>query len=497
MTGENSSPTGTVAHAALWTVAGRQLERVLGIASIAVTARLLLPSDFGLVGMALSVLAIIEVFSSFGLDWALVRTKTPTREHFDTAFTLRVLFALATWATACALAYPAALMYKDSRVVPLIITLGFANLIGACDNIGIAEFRRRLNFIPEFRIRVASKVASVVACWGFALATHSYWSLVAGLAAQRLAGVALSYRLSEFRPRLSLARRRDLFSFSVWFLAGNLVQAFRGQFSQFFIGRTFGPHFVGIYGTANEFSAIASTEIAAPLNRAVFGRYAEMQGDRELLREAFEDVSGFIWLIGLPAALGIGSCAHELVLVLLGAHWAEAAALLQVLAIAGVFAVMGANTAYVYWALGRSRFVLSLELLAAVTFAVCTIAFARAYGVFGVAIAQCAASGLVLAVNYAVLRKTLDLSFAAMGRRLWRVVLAAGVMYIAVAALQVRLSVLGIQSPVARLSLLVPAGVVVYAITLSGLWWTLGKPTGPEQKAAERISRFLVTRRLA
>jgi O-antigen/teichoic acid export membrane protein len=354
-----------------------------------------------------------------------------------------------------------------------------------------------LNFLPEFRIKVASKLASLVACWGFALATHSYWSLVAGLVASRLVSVALSYRFSEFRPRLSLARRRDLLSFSVWFLAGNLVKAFRDQFSQFFIGRTFGPHFVGVYGTANEFSAIASTEIAAPLNRAVFGRYAEMQGNRDLLREAFEDVSGFIWLIGLPAALGIGSCSHELVSVLLGSHWAETATLLQVLAIAGVFGVMGANTAYVYWALGRSRFVLTLELLAAVAFVVCTMAFARAYGVVGVAIAQCAASGLVLAVNYGVLRKTLDLSFAAMGRRLWRVVVAAGVMYIAVAALQDRLTVLGIQSPIARLSLLVPAGVVVYLTILSSLWWTLGKPTGPEQKVAERISKFLARRRLA
>jgi lipopolysaccharide exporter len=491
MTAESSSPTGTVTRAALWTVAGRQLERVLGIASIAVTARLLLPSDFGLVGMAFSVLAMIEVFSSFGFDWALVRLKNPTREHFDTAFTLRVIFGLGTCATMCVFAYPAAAMYKDSRVVPLIVALGFASLLGSADNIGLAEFRRRLNFLPEFQIKVWSKLASLVACWGLAWATHSYWSLVGGIVAARLASVILSYRFSEFRPRLSLARRGDLTSFSIWFLAGNLVQALRGQFSQFYIGRVFGAHFVGVYGTANEFSAIASTEIAAPLNRAVFGRYAEMQGNRELLRQAFEDVSGFIWLLGLPAALGIGVCAPELVLVLLGARWADSAPLLQVLAIAGVFGVMAGNTAYVYWALGRSRLVLTLDLLAAVVFIGCTVAFARVYGVVGVAIAQCAASGLVLAVNYAVLRKTLDLSFAAMGARLWRIVVSAGVMYVGVAALRTLLSDLGVRSAIVRLSLLVPAGVVLYAIIVSSLWWVVGKPIGPEQKAAARLAAFL------
>jgi len=487
----DASP-GSVTHAAAWTIAARQLERVLGIASISVTARLLTPSDFGLVGMALAVLAVIEVFSSFGFDWALVRLGDPTREHFDTAWTLRLLLGLATFAAACAAAFPAAAMYRDNRIVPLIATIGLANVIGSLENIGLVEFRRRMDFKPEFQMRLWTKVASLLACWSLAWATRSYWSLVGAIIVARLVGVALSYRLSSFRPRPSLARRRDLLSFSVWMLAGNLVQVFRGRFSEFFIGRTFGPHFVGVYGVASEFSTIASTEVAAPLNRAVFGRYAQMQGDRDLLRQGFERVSGFIWLIGLPAALGIAVCARELVSVLLGRQWAESASLLQILAAAGVFAVMAANTQYVYWALGRGRFVMALELLAAAAFIALTLSFAGRWGVAGVAFAQCVASALVLVVNYAVLRRTLNLSWTATGHRLWRVVASAAVMYASVAALREVLLLHGVDSAPGRLGLLVPAGIAVYAVTLSGLWLVLGRPDGPEQGVYERVSPLVV-----
>jgi lipopolysaccharide exporter len=485
--------SGSVARAAAWTIAARQLERVLGIVSISVTARLLTPGDFGLVGMALAVLAVIEVFSSFGFDWALVRMSDPTKEHFDTAWTLRMVFGLATFAAACVAAYPAAAMYRDDRIVPLIAALGLAATIGSLENIGIVEFRRRMDFMPEFQVRFWSKVASLVACWGLAWATRSYWSLVGAVIAARLVTVGLSYALSPYRPRPSLARRSDLLSFSVWMLAGNLVQVFRARFSEFFIGRTFGAHSVGVYGVASEFSAIASTELAAPLNRAVFGRYAQMQGDRNLLREGFERVSGLIWLVGLPAALGIGACARELIAVLLGRQWADSAALLQVLAAAGVVAVMAGNTQYVYWALGRSRFVMVLELVATAAFIVLTLIFARGQGVIGVALAQCVASALVLLVNYSALRRTLNLSWAAMGHRLWRIVTAAGVMLVSVVALRGALLGHGLDSAPGRLGLLVPAGIAVYAVALGSLWLILGRPEGPERVVIERAAPIFVT----
>ena len=82
---------GMVARGVAWMLLARAADRIGGILSIAVMARFLAPNDFGMFQMALSVMALVEVFTLFGFDWALIRHPDPTREHFDTAFTLQLI----------------------------------------------------------------------------------------------------------------------------------------------------------------------------------------------------------------------------------------------------------------------------------------------------------------------------------------------------------------------------------------------------------------------
>jgi lipopolysaccharide exporter len=472
--------------AAGWVIFGRQAERLIGVASIAILARLLTPADFGVVGMASAAAALVEVIGAFGFDWALVRIKTPSRAHYDTAWTLRLIVGLGTGVLMSMAAYPAADYYGVPAVAPVIIAMSANALIGAFENIGTTDFRREMRFGKEIGLRLAGKLCGFACAVAIAELYSSYWALVLGVTAGRLGTVAGSYVLSAYRPKWCLSARRDMLSFSIWLLVGNVMDVLRSKFAEILIGRSFGPRSVGFFSMASELSGLATTEFASPINRVMFTRYSSHQRDIGLLREGFQRTSGVIWAVGLPAAVGIGACAHEIINVLLGRQWADAALLLQVLAAAGAINIMASNTHYVYWALARSRFVAVLDVIATLVFVPTTIILGQSFGVTGVAAAQVVAATVVLIVNYWVLMRTLDMSAWTVLSRHWRIAAASVLMGVAVVGGGRWLNAAAVPA-LARLAAMVAVGAVSYFVLLGVLWLACLRPAGPEQECLELI----------
>jgi O-antigen/teichoic acid export membrane protein len=441
--------------------------------------------------MAGSVVALTEVLSAFGFDWALVRVRNPTRAHYDSAWSLRVLSGLVTFAVLAVAAHPAALYFHQPAIAWIIIALAANGLLSAVENIGIVDFRRHMRFDLEFRMRIAGKVAGVIAAVGWAVATHSYWALVIGITATRLTSVVLSYVMHDFRPHWDISQRGELLNFSVWLLLGNAVEAFRARFADLWLGRHLGSASVGLYSMASELSALASTEFAAPINRAVYTTYLELGDDLEALRTRFLRVSGLIWAIGVPAAVGLGVCAKQIVAVLLGSQWHEAARVLGMLAIAGGITVTASNTHYVYWALGRPKFVTVLSMIGTTAFVALTVVLGNQYGLLGVAGAQVLASSLVVVLNYVALVRTLNLRIMELLSRNWRPLLASLVMAVAIGYIPGAFAHIGVDNAAPQLAAMVISGVCVYFASLGGIWIAFSRPPGPESDVFEFIQNAL------
>lgn len=478
-----SPTTPSLSNAAAWSLGTKFADQLVGIVSISILARLLSPDDFGIVAMASAFVALIEVFASFGFDWALVKTQAPSRQHYDTAWTLKLLLATGTCIVLSLAAIPASNALNAPAVAPLMVAMGLNGLLGGLENIGVVDFRRTLRFDRDFRYRMAGRMAGLIAAVSTAWLTGSYWALVVGVTASRMVTVLSSYLMHPFRPRWSLAKRSDLLQFSIWLMAGNVVELARQKFADLWLGRRFGPGSVGFYSMAAQLSAIASTELAAPINRAVFTRYAQMSSEATSLRESFLRVSGLIWVIGVPAAIGTGVCADLIVAVLLGDKWTDTSRVLQILALSGLFGVMAGNTHYVYWALGRSRFVTMLSAVGLTIFVTLAIVLGSSYGLLGVAVAQVTASGVTLLLNYSALIKTLSTSLSEIVTRIFRIPLAGAVMALVVYGSTTFLWSHVTGAPVLRLLLAVLTGVVTYFSALWTIWSILGRPDGPERDA--------------
>jgi lipopolysaccharide exporter len=343
----------SVARGTVLTVAMRWTDRLIGLISTLILARLLAPDDIGVIAMATLVIALADVLFDLGVNVALIRNRDATQAHFDTAWTLRLIqTALST--LLLILAAPAVADYfNDARVEAVLQILAFTLLLSGLENIGVIVFHKAMQFGAEFRFLFLRRIGGFIVTIGAAWMLQSYWALVIGTLATRLIGVMLSYWMHPMRPRLGLAAFYDIFLVSQWMLVRGVGEFLHNNLHRILVGRWTSTSTMGAYTLANEISTMPSTELLAPMNRALFPALAEASANPVELKRLLLLAQGLQALIAIPAAVGLALVADEAVLVLLGAKWREAIPLLQLLALIGIAQSLTATGGYILLVLGR------------------------------------------------------------------------------------------------------------------------------------------------
>jgi O-antigen/teichoic acid export membrane protein len=482
---------GEITRGAAWMVLFRLCDRSVGVVSTTLLARLLLPADFGLVAMAMSVIALIEMATSFSFEIALIQKSDPEREHYDTAWTLNILCAAGGACVTASLAHPVASFYADPRLVAVLWAIAAAWLVSGFENVATVNFRRRMDFAAEFRFMAAKRLIAFVVTMAAALAFRSYWALIVGMATGRLAGVALSYVMEPFRPRWSLARSRDLFSFSGWLQANKLAGAILSKTPHFFVGRIFGAQNLGAYSVGSEISQLAHTELVAPINRAMFPGYARLVGDRPLFRRTCIEATAAILLIVLPVSVFVAVLAEPMVRVLLGAQWADAVPVVQVLAFAGAVSALTSNNVTAYLALGRphlSTVIVSARLL---VLAAAALIVVSGQGMVSVAYAELIAALASLLVSLPILFAAIELRVGDYLATLWRPLIGSAAMGAGIGLLEHAIGRDGsFGNATLQLAAGVPVGLVLYAFFVWVMWLCSGRRDSVESLAARRLLAF-------
>jgi lipopolysaccharide exporter len=143
-----SSAMQQIARGSAWMIAARWSMRGIGLISTIILARLLEPTDFGVVAMAMVAVGFIRVFSEAGQDLAVIRHPNPTAEHFDTAWTMSVCAGFIVALVLVAIAPLAGWYYHEPRVVPVIRFIAIVPLVEGFINVGtVAGFQRALSFL--------------------------------------------------------------------------------------------------------------------------------------------------------------------------------------------------------------------------------------------------------------------------------------------------------------------------------------------------------------
>ena len=494
MVGGSKSVNGQMATGAAWTVLFMLIDRCMGLISTVILARLLVPEDFGLIALATSVIAILELLGAFGLDTALIQQPDAGRQQFDTVWTFNVLFGLGMGLVVAGLAAPAAGFYGDPQLVSVMVVLGFGRAIQGFENVGVIAFRKEMAFDKEFKYLLTKRFATtVLVTIPLAFALRSYWALLAGTLAGTCIGVALSYALHPFRPRPSLAALGQLMTFSRWLFVTRLVEFFYSRMADLIVGRWAGTAALGSFTIAREVVRVPTRELAASVHRAVFPGYVKLADDRALLRRQYLKVTSILLLLILPAGIGLSLLAEPIVLILLGAKWKETVPLIQILSINGVLAVLLSTVHYVNLAVGMSR-ATSLVLAAHPCISVpLMLWWVPSYAAQGAVAAMLTASVVTAPLNFQLLGRAIEFGRRDLLDILWRPGAGSLVMIGAVLAIKTYCAELtsSLSGQIAYVVLVSAGGALVYAATILLLWWWWrGDPDSAEAWLLERAAKL-------
>jgi lipopolysaccharide exporter len=482
-----------IAKSGTWTVTMRLANRGIGFFSTMILARLLVPADFGLVGTAMIFVSLVELVNAYSLHIYLVQKKDLADEDLNTAWTFQAMICTFQAGLLMALGVPISRFFDSSNLLPIIFALAGSVLIAGFKNIGVMYFQRDMRFQIEFILVNGSKLFSFLVTVGLAFLLKNYWALVVGIVANRGAELILSYILHPYRPKFHLSAFRKLIGFSKWIYFDNLLIFLGQRGPESIISKAAGQEIFGLFSVSYDIAMLPTSEMIAPINRAVFPGYVKMNKvDSVELQKGYLNVLNVIALIAIPAAVGIAVTADVLIPLLLGVKWLPAVPMIQVLAIAGGFASLSSNAGAVFLSKGRPWVLTWISALRVGILLPAVWIFLVEMGPAGAAMAYLLTSAVMCIVWFLIIIRVLNLNLRTIAYQLYRPLIAVTAMYFAVRfVVFLLMPVDGTLQNILVAAVMILTGFVAFVVVDGFLWLFAGRPVAAEKRIIDLIQGIL------
>ena len=332
---------------------------VIGI----ILARLLSPSDYGLIGMLAVFIAISNVFIEGGLAKALIQRQNCQDIDYSTAFVANVVMAVCIYLLLFFCSPWIADFYDEPILTDLTRVLGLNFVLGSFNIVQRARLMANVDFKSLAQINVASTIISGGIGIGMAYMGFGVWALVGQSIGSTIVLMALFPLYSKWRPSLkfSIDSFNHLFGFGSKLMITGVMSTIINNISTLCIGRYYKSHQLGYYTRASSFSELISFTVFEVLGNVTFPVLSGLQNERERLIQVYKKSLFFTAVIMFPIMILTTLLAKPIVLFLLTDKWLPCVALMQWLLLARMFLPVSAINMNVLNAIGRSDLYMKLD----------------------------------------------------------------------------------------------------------------------------------------
>jgi teichuronic acid exporter len=378
-------------------VATQLTQFVFGI----ILARLLTPSDYGIVGMVAIFFIIVDTLQDGGFGVALLQQKEVFTIDYNTVFWLNILLSLLLY---CILYFSAPLIaqfYQDIRLISIIRIIGLSSVIKAIGSTQGAYLSKCQHYMMQSKVYYFALVAGSIIAVLFAWFGYGFWSLIIKSFATTIFLTIGWWMISPWKPvfKLSFNSLKKLFPFGSKMLVTSLFDNFFNNIYSMLIGKVYNAQSLGYYNRAKGFIDLPDMSIRGVILSVLFPALSYYQDDNKKLKDYYKRVLILLAFVLFPIYSILFFAASPMILVLITSKWLPAVALLQILCIKSLFYPFESINGSVLNVKGKSSYLLITTLLRRAVFILLIIITIR-FGITGLIWGLVADSFVAAALNY-------------------------------------------------------------------------------------------------
>ena len=341
----------------IWSSVGQFGTMALSFLSNLVLARLLLPSDYGCVGMLHVFIAISNVFVSAGFGSALIQKKDPTHLDYSSVFYWTVVSSIVLYWVLFFCSPAIARFYDMPELSPVLRVQSLGLVIQTLVTIQTVQLQKQLRFKELSKRNIYASLAGAIVAIIMALAGYGVWSLVVSHLVGVTTSVILLWGMSSWRPTLEFSWRslKGLFAFGGMVALSSLFDTIYTNILSFVLGKWYTSSDLGYYTQARKLEQVPTGTLSKIVSNVTFPVLSSIQESPARFLSGVRHCLKSVMFLNVPIMVLLVVIARPLILLLYGSRWEVSSSYFQILCIGGVFFTMNSLNVTIIKALGKGK----------------------------------------------------------------------------------------------------------------------------------------------
>ncbi len=368
-----------------WMGALRAVTRSLALVKIAILARILLPAQFGIYGIATLVLGFLEMLTETGINIFLIQQKEKIDEYIDSAWVVSIIRGVIISSLIFAFAPIIANYFNNPEARNILYLVGFVPVIRGFINPACIKYQKNLEFNKQFKYDSVIFFVDALFAIILGVVTRSENSLIYAMIISTVLEVILSFVYFKPTPRWNFEKEKTLkvINRGKWITGAGIFNYLFQNLDDIVVGRVMGTASLGIYQQAYKISTLPVSEVGEVFNKVTFPIYVNLKDDTKRLRQAFLKTLLIITLFVIPFGLVVFYFPIQIINFVLGANWISAAPVLQLLAVYGVLKAISNSFFSLFLGVNKQELVTYITLVSTICLIAILYPLIKIFGLLG------------------------------------------------------------------------------------------------------------------
>ena len=433
--------------------------------TLAVLARLLSPSDFGLMGMVMVVIGFAQVLSGMGLSNAIIQRQDVPESHLSSFFWINVLSGIVLFVCITLIRQIVVIYFRESSLSNYLIFAALIFLIAPVGQIFKTLLMKELKFKTISKIEIPGMVVYSVSSIGLALAGFGVLSLIFGQLIRNIFTVIFLFFTfrKTWLPRLhfNIKEIKSYLSFGAFQMGEKTVNYLSANIDYIIIGRFLGPAALGFYTLAYQIMIFPLTKINPVITNVAFPAFSKIQDDNYRMRKGYCKAINYISMLTFPMLAGMFVVAPEFIILVYGAKWEPTIIVLQIFCLVGIFKSPGNPVGSILLAKGRADIGFYWNVFVIIIVSIAVIVGVN-WGIIGVAVAILLLQVPFFFIIQPIVNRLIDLKFSQYFKTIQSSFVCSVIMLAGVISLKV---ILGKINMLLLFITTLVAGMIIYIVS--------------------------------